>query len=84
MRHFFAKNDYRLEPFFREKRSEMNIIINPTFRINRVYTLNVNIKLEAQQKKLKTARGSYTDLDLSRNAKKGPEKSRDTLPLKAF
>jgi hypothetical protein len=26
---FFAKNDHRLEPFFREKRSEMIIIINP-------------------------------------------------------
>jgi hypothetical protein len=27
---FFAKNDYRLESFFREKRSEMIIIINPS------------------------------------------------------
>jgi hypothetical protein len=44
--------------------------------------MNVNIKLEAQQKKLKTVRGSYTDLDLSIHAKKGPEKSRKTLPLK--
>jgi hypothetical protein len=35
-----------------------------------------------QQKKLKTVRGSYTDLDLSIRDKKGPEKSRDTLPLK--
>jgi hypothetical protein len=43
--------------------------------------LNVNIKSEAQQKKLKTVRGSYTDLGLS---KKGPEKSRDTLPLKGL
>ncbi len=44
--------------------------------------LNVNIKSEAQEKKLKTVRGSYTDLDLSIHAKKGPKKSRDTLPLK--
>jgi hypothetical protein len=42
---------------------------------------NVNIKSEAQQKKLKTVRGSDTDLDISIHAKKGPEKSRDTLPL---
>jgi hypothetical protein len=40
-----------------------------------------NIKSEAQQKKLKTVRGSYTGLDLSIHAKKGPQKSRDTLPL---
>jgi hypothetical protein len=46
--------------------------------------LNVNIKSEAQQKKLKTIRGSYTDLDLSIHAKKGPKKSRDTLPLSHF
>jgi uncharacterized protein (DUF2461 family) len=62
-------------------------IVKPlAFRINCVETLNVNIKSEAQQKKLKTVRGSYTDLDLSIHAKKGPEKSRDTLPLslKAF
>jgi hypothetical protein len=39
------------------------------------------MKSEAQQKKLKTVRGSYTDLDLSKHAKKGPEKSCDTLPL---
>jgi hypothetical protein len=39
------------------------------------------MKKEAQQKKLKTVRGSYTDLDLSIHAKKGPEKSCDTLPL---
>ncbi len=51
------------------------------FRINCVQTLNVNIKSEAQQKKLKTVRGSYTDQDLSIHAKKGPEKSRDTFPL---
>jgi hypothetical protein len=36
---------------------------------------------EAQQKKLKTVRGAYTDQDLSIPAKKGPEKFRDTLPL---
>ncbi len=41
----------------------------------------MNIKSEALQKKLKTVRGSYTDLDLSIHAKKGPEKSRATLPL---
>jgi hypothetical protein len=51
------------------------------FCINHGQTLNVNIKSEAQQKKLKTVRGSYTDLDLSIPAKKGPEKSRDTLSL---
>jgi hypothetical protein len=39
------------------------------------------MKSEAQQKKLKTVRGSYTDLDLSIHAKKVPEKSCDTLPL---
>jgi hypothetical protein len=39
------------------------------------------MKSEAQQKKLKTFRGAYTDQDLSIPAKKGPEKSRDTLPL---
>jgi hypothetical protein len=33
----------------------------------------VNIKSEAQQKKLKTVRGSHTDLDLSIHAKKGPK-----------
>ncbi len=38
-------------------------------------------KSEAQQKKLKTVRGSYTDLDLSIHAKKGPKKSCDILPL---
>ncbi len=58
-------------------------IVQPlAFRINHVYTLNVNIKSEAQQKKLKTVRGSYIDLDLSLHAKKGPEKSLDTLPLR--
>ncbi len=41
----------------------------------------MNIKAEAQRKKLKTVRGSYTGLDLSKHARKGPEKSRDTLPL---
>jgi hypothetical protein len=57
-------------------------IVEPlAFCINRVQTLNINIKSEAQQKKLKTVRGSYTDLDLSIHAKKGPEKSRATLPL---
>jgi hypothetical protein len=35
-------------------------------------TVNVNIKSEAQQKKLKAVRGSYTDLDLSIHVKKGP------------
>jgi hypothetical protein len=30
LRHFFAKNDYSLESFFREKRSKKIIIINPT------------------------------------------------------
>jgi hypothetical protein len=44
----------------------------------------MNIKLEAQQKKLKPVRGSYTDLDLSIHAKKGPEKSLNTLPLSNF
>ncbi len=44
--------------------------------------LNLNIKSEAQQKKLKTVRGSYKDLDLSIHAKKGSEKYRDTLPLR--
>jgi hypothetical protein len=58
-------------------------IVKPlAFRINCVETLNVIIKSEAQQKKFKKGRGSYTDLDLSIYAKKGPEKSRDTLPLK--
>ncbi len=48
-------------------------IVKPlAFRINRVQTLNVNIKSEAQQKKFKTVKGSYTDLDLSIHAKKGP------------
>ncbi len=42
------------------------------FRVNRIKTFNVNIKSEAQQKKLKTVRGSYTDLDLSIRVKKGP------------
>ncbi len=57
-------------------------IVQPlAFRINRVQTLNIYIKSEAQQKKLKTVRGSYTDQDLSIHAKKGPEKSCDTLPL---
>ncbi len=51
------------------------------FRINRVYTLNVNIISAAQQKKLKTVRGSSTDLDLFIHAKKGPGKSPDPLPL---
>jgi hypothetical protein len=41
----------------------------------------VNIKLETQQKKLKTVRGPYTGLDLTIHAKKGSIKSRDTLPL---
>jgi hypothetical protein len=31
---------------------------------------------------LKTVRNSYTDLDLSIHAKKGPEKSRDTFPFR--
>jgi hypothetical protein len=58
-------------------------IVKPlAFRINHIKTLNVNKKSEAQQKKLKTVRGSYIDLDLSIHAKKGPEKSRDTLPLR--
>jgi hypothetical protein len=39
------------------------------------------MKSEAQQKKLKTVRGSYTDLDLSIHAKKGHKKYCDTLPL---
>jgi hypothetical protein len=51
------------------------------FAVTTSKNLNVNIKSEAQEKKLKTVRGSYTDLDLSIHAKKGPEKSRDTLPL---
>jgi hypothetical protein len=38
-----------------------------------IYQLQLNIKSEAQQKKLKTVRGSYTDLDLSTHAKKGPK-----------
>jgi hypothetical protein len=41
------------------------------FCINRIKTLNVNLKSEAQQKKFKTVRGSYTDLDLSIHVKKG-------------
>jgi hypothetical protein len=40
------------------------------------------VSLQAQQRKFKTVRGSYTGLDLSIHAKKGPKKSRDTLPLK--
>ncbi len=44
-------------------------------------TLNINIKSEAQQKKLKSVRGSYTDLDLSIHVKKEPPKSHETLPL---
>jgi hypothetical protein len=41
------------------------------------------MKSEARQKKLKTVRGSYTDLDLSIHVKKRPKKSRDTVPLKS-
>jgi hypothetical protein len=41
----------------------------------------VNIKLEAQHKKLITARGSYTDLYLSIHVKKEHKKSHETLPL---
>jgi hypothetical protein len=33
---------------------------------------DANVKSEAQQKKLKTVRGFYTDLDLSLHVKKGP------------
>jgi hypothetical protein len=43
------------------------------FRINRVTTLTLNIKLKTQQKKLKTIRGSYTGLDLSIHDKKDPK-----------
>ena len=58
-------------------------IVKPlAFCINRVQTLNKIIKSEAQQKKLKTVRGSFTDLDLSIHAKEGPEKYHDTLPLR--
>jgi hypothetical protein len=39
----------------------------------RFLVINVNIKSEAQQKKLKTVRGSYTGLDLSIHAKKEPK-----------
>jgi hypothetical protein len=35
--------------------------------------LNVNTKSEAQQKKIKTVRGSDTDLDLSIHVRKGPK-----------
>ncbi len=41
---------------------------------------HVRIDLGSTEK-LKTVRGSYTDLDLSIHAKKGIEKFRDTLPL---
>ncbi len=51
------------------------------FRINCVSTLTLNIKSKAQQKKIKTIRGSYTVLDLSIHYKKRPWKSGETLPL---
>jgi hypothetical protein len=43
------------------------------FRINRISTLTLNIKSKAQQKKIKTIRGSYTGLDLSIRNKKDPK-----------
>ncbi len=48
-----------------------------------LHQLRLNFKSKYKirgSEKLKTVRGSYTDLDLSIHAKKGPEKSRDTLP----
>ncbi len=60
----------------------LHIVKWRAFRINRVTILTLNIKSKTQQKKLKTIRGSYTDLDLSIHAKKGPKKSRETLPLR--
>jgi hypothetical protein len=59
----------------------LHIVKWRAFRIKRVTTLTLNIKSKTQQKKLKTIRGSYTDLDLPIHAKKGPKKSRETLPL---
>jgi hypothetical protein len=34
---FFAEKDYRLEPFFREKQSEMIITINPSTEVTNFY-----------------------------------------------
>ncbi len=48
----------------------MHIVKPLGFSINYIYTLNINIKSKAQQKKLKTVRGSYTELDLSIHVKK--------------
>jgi hypothetical protein len=59
----------------------LHIVKWRAFRLNRITTLTLNRKSKTQQKKLKTIRGSYTDLDLSIHAKKGPKKSRETLPL---
>jgi hypothetical protein len=39
--------------------------------MNQVQNLYINIKWQAQPKKLNTIRGSYAGLDLSINAKKG-------------
>ncbi len=47
--------------------------LSPRPMSNLVLSLNVSIKSEAQQKKFKTVRGSYTDLDQSIHVKKDPK-----------
>jgi hypothetical protein len=62
-------------------RGEISILVPAVFSETVAILTAPAVNQRLNRKKLKTVRGSYTDLDLSIHAKKGPKKSHDTLPL---